>query len=119
VKTCSGNLREIDHFGRIGGEEFACVLPETGAAEALVCAERLRRSVEAIRIETSQGQLQFTISVGVAVLDVTHADWNALLKEADNALYRAKRAGRNRVVLATPEPVIAPRVIRPVPPTKN
>jgi len=119
VKTCSGNLREIDHFGRIGGEEFACVLPETGAAEALVCAERLLRGVEAIRIETSQGQLQFTISIGVAVLDVTHADWNALLKEADNALYRAKRAGRNRVVLATPEPVIAPRVIRPVPPTKN
>jgi diguanylate cyclase (GGDEF)-like protein len=119
VKTCIDSLRTIDHFGRIGGEEFACVLPETAATEAVICAERLRRNVEGLGIETSQGRLQFTISIGVAVLDETHGDWRSLLDEADGALYRAKRAGRNRVVLAMHKPGIAPRIIRPSPPSKN
>lgn len=119
VRTCTDNLRTIDHFGRIGGEEFAGVLPETAATEAVICAERLRRNVEGLRIETSEGPLQFTVSIGVAVLDETHGDWRSLLDEADGALYRAKRAGRNRVVLATRRPNIAPRIIRPSPPSKK
>ena len=119
VKTCIDNLRTIDHFGRIGGEEFACVLPETAATEAVICAERLRRNVEGLRIETSEGPLQFTVSIGVAVLDKTHADWHSLLAEADGALYRAKRAGRNRVVLAMHKPDIASRILRPSSPSKK
>lgn len=102
VNTCIQNLRAIDHFGRIGGEEFACVLPETGEDDALQCAERLRRSIEALHIELPQGQLRFTVSIGVAIFNPNHANWAALLKEADTALYRAKREGRNRVVLTTP-----------------
>ncbi|MBI3283850.1 MAG: GGDEF domain-containing protein [Burkholderiales bacterium] len=102
VDACTQNLRAIDHFGRTGGEEFVCVLPETGDAEAVLCAERLRLCLAALGIATEQGNLQFTVSIGVAVLNSRHADWDALLKDADSALYRAKREGRNRVVLAPP-----------------
>jgi diguanylate cyclase (GGDEF)-like protein len=101
AQTCSESLRVIDHFGRIGGEEFVCVLPETSEAAALICAERLRCNIEAIRMSTPQGELRFTISIGVAVLNKTHADWDAVLKDADIALYQAKREGRNRVILAS------------------
>ncbi|MGZ3158633.1 MAG: GGDEF domain-containing protein [Burkholderiaceae bacterium] len=100
VKTCTENLREIDHFGRLGGEEFVCVLPEADEAEAMGCADRLRRAIEALLVETPQGPIRFTISSGVAVLEMKHVNWEALLKDADAAMYRAKREGRNRVVLS-------------------
>jgi diguanylate cyclase (GGDEF)-like protein len=100
VDTCQKNLREIDHFGRIGGEEFVCVLPEVGAADAMLCAERLRTSIEALQIETPSGPLRFTVSIGVAELNAQYANWETLLKEADKALYNAKNGGRNRSVLA-------------------
>lgn len=98
--SCMENLRVIDHFGRIGGEEFACVLPETDPAEARRCAERLRQGVEALQIDTPQGPLGITVSIGVANLHKDHAGWSALLRDADTALYRAKHEGRNRVILA-------------------
>jgi diguanylate cyclase (GGDEF)-like protein len=100
VKTCQDGLRTIDHFGRIGGEEFVCLLPETNDLDAMRCAERLRESIEALRLDTPGGSLQFTVSIGVALLTPRHADWDALLKDADVALYCAKRDGRNRVVFA-------------------
>lgn len=100
VETCEKNLRVIDHFGRIGGEEFACLLPETSQADAMLCAERLRRSIEEMRIALPSGQLKITASIGVAVLNAGHSGWDALLKDADTALYCAKRNGRNQVVLA-------------------
>lgn len=102
TKTCTENLREIDHFGRVGGEEFVCVLPEADETEAMTCAERLRRSIEAVRIKTSNGSVQFTISIGIAALDKNHTGWEALLDEADSAMYRAKREGRNRIAFAAP-----------------
>ncbi len=98
--SCRETLRHIDHFGRVGGEEFACILPETSAADAMTCAERLRRNIEALRIQTPSGPIQITISIGVAMFNPeTHNDWHALLKESDEAMYRAKREGRNRVVM--------------------
>jgi diguanylate cyclase (GGDEF)-like protein len=100
VNACNDNLRMIDHIGRIGGEEFVCILPETGKAEALLCAERLRGTIEALRVDTPQGPLRFTVSIGVALLTSRHADASALLKDADTALYRAKHKGRNQVALA-------------------
>jgi diguanylate cyclase (GGDEF)-like protein len=100
VDTCQKNLREIDHFGRIGGEEFVCVLPEVGAADAMLCAERLRTSIEALQIETPRGPLRFTVSIGIAELNPTYANWEALLKSADHALYSAKNSGRNRSILS-------------------
>lgn len=100
VKTCMASLRQADALGRFGGEEFVCIMPETGPDEALACAERMRKSVSASQLDTARGPLGFTISVGVAVLHPGMDSWEALLKEADDALYVAKGGGRNRTVLA-------------------
>jgi diguanylate cyclase (GGDEF)-like protein len=100
VTACTHELRASDHLGRIGGEEFVCVMPETGAREALACAERMRQRIEALELPTAQGALRFTVSIGVSALGPGTGDWTALLSEADHALYRAKASGRNRTVLA-------------------
>lgn len=107
VRCCRAELREIDHFGRLGGEEFICLLPETGQLAALQCAERLRLNLQALCLDTPQGPLRFTVSIGVAVLEPRHADWAALLRDADQAMYRAKHAGRNCVMLAQPTALLA------------
>ncbi len=99
-RACSSQLRASDYFGRVGGEEFVCVMPETGEEEALACAERMRLAAAAIRLETPEGTVACTISLGVAALDPAHADFGALLAAADAAMYRAKASGRNRVELA-------------------
>jgi diguanylate cyclase (GGDEF)-like protein/PAS domain S-box-containing protein len=94
VKT----LREIDILGRIGGEEFAALLTETGGAEALEVAERLRVAVLNSVVALDQGpSFGFTISVGVAAIEPTDTKIDAMLKRADSALYKAKESGRNRV----------------------
>lgn len=93
------HLREVDMPGRIGGEEFLCLLPETGESEALACAERLRASIEALTVGTPQGPVRLTASIGVAVLGAEHADWESLQRDADAALYQSKHNGRNRVSL--------------------
>jgi diguanylate cyclase (GGDEF)-like protein len=98
--TCVSELRTIDHFGRIGGEEFVCVMPETDAEEALRCAERLREHIGQVRVETPQGPLGFTVSIGVTVLAPGRGNWEKLLQSADSALYSAKNGGRNCCVLA-------------------
>ena len=88
------NLRTIDTPGRYGGEEFMAILPETDRSEAIQSSERLRK---AVKNKFSQ-DISLTISIGVACfpVDAHHAD--ALLEQADNALYRAKKEGKNRVV---------------------
>lgn len=98
--TCKSELRTIDQFGRIGGEEFVCVMPETGEAEAMQCAERLRARIAGLSVETPAGAIGFTISIGVAMLKPDCGHWPELLHAADCALYGAKHGGRNRVVLA-------------------
>ncbi len=100
-QACTAELRASDYFGRLGGEEFACVMPETEVDEALACAERMRRAVAAIRLETPAGTVQCTISIGVAALAPEHAGFDALLGAADAALYQAKSNGRDRVERAT------------------
>ncbi|MDQ1812339.1 GGDEF domain-containing protein [Massilia sp. CCM 9210] len=97
VAACTGTLRSIDHFGRIGGEEFVAIMPETSRDDALHCAERMRGNIEQLRVSTPQGTLRFTASFGVAMLTEKHPHWSALLNDADAAMYRAKNAGRNRV----------------------
>jgi diguanylate cyclase (GGDEF)-like protein len=99
ARTCMASLRQADLFGRYGGEEFVCIMPETKADEALACVERMRVKVEQLQIDTGGGPLQFTISAGVAVTRPGVEDWEALLKDADDALYLAKGGGRNRTVL--------------------
>jgi diguanylate cyclase (GGDEF)-like protein len=102
VNACKRCLRDSDYLGRIGGEEFVCVMPEISAADALACAERIRREIAAAGTPTESGILHITVSIGVAVLDRSHDTWDALLLAADAALYQAKEAGRDRIVLGTP-----------------
>ena len=94
-------LRSNDLVGRLGGEEFAILMPESDQQVGAVVSERVRAEVAARDIETVAGPLAITISIGVtqAIPDIDDAE--TMLRRADNALYRAKSAGRNRVVMAT------------------
>ncbi len=96
------SIRNIDLACRYGGEEFVIVMPETDMAVATVVAERLRRRIanEPFAIEDGKGSLDVTISIGIAGLSEPDDTAAAILKRADQALYRAKRDGRNRVVPA-------------------
>jgi diguanylate cyclase (GGDEF)-like protein/PAS domain S-box-containing protein len=96
---CQSNLRDVDLLGRYGGEEFVVLLPENDPTGVRQAAERLRQCVSELSIETGQGLLNITISLGAACLSETEPDLMALLNCADDALYAAKRAGRNRVTL--------------------
>lgn len=95
------HARRTDLVGRLGGEEFVMLLPNTGRAEALALAERLRASVAAVPIELgAHGEHPITISVGVAERGPADAEVRDLLRRADDAMYVAKRSGRNRVEVA-------------------
>jgi len=99
TRRMRSNSRTYDALGRFGGEEFLIVAPDTDVTGALSQAERLRESVGREPIDTFEGPVRVTISLGVAVSgEVWEAD--SLLRAADEALYRAKSAGRNRVELA-------------------
>jgi two-component system cell cycle response regulator len=96
----SANVRGIDLACRYGGEEFVVVMPDTDVNFACTVAERLRKSVEAtpFAISRAPNQLHITISIGIAGTEKSGDSSEALLHRADQALYRAKREGRNRVV---------------------
>jgi diguanylate cyclase len=96
VTVIKGGLRDSDVVCRYGGEEFAVILPGSGVQGALFVVDRLRAMVEKARLPIASGVLQICISAGVAEL-TSNEDRDTLLKRADNALYKAKRAGRNRV----------------------
>ena len=104
LKTFSGvfcdSLRTVDIVCRFGGEEFVAILPGAGAQAALEVAERLRRNVEAGSLALDAMEIRYTISIGLAVLEDGDTQLNQLIKRADDALYQAKKSGRNRVVLA-------------------
>lgn len=90
------NLRQNDFWGRLGGEEFALVLPETNLTAALVAAERIRALLESQRIQCSSNSFSITVSIGVSSFRPGDTE-EALLHRADQAMYRAKETGRNRV----------------------
>ncbi|WP_243434521.1 diguanylate cyclase [Pseudomonas sp. 30_B] len=93
----SQGLREIDLLGRLGGEEFAAILPETAPEQALQVAERLRNAVQALSFSTEDNsRLRLTMSIGVAECLPGEVRLEDLLARADRALYRAKAGGRNR-----------------------
>lgn len=94
------NCRAIDAVARLGGEEFAILLPESAEADALVALERVRSKLQAKSFLTADGQaVQLTVSIGVAVWHAGQASEAELLRRADRALYAAKAAGRNRIVV--------------------
>jgi diguanylate cyclase (GGDEF)-like protein len=97
VAIFRSQLRSSEYIGRIGGEEFAVVFPETPLPEAVLIAERIRTSLEAAAIENSGHKIHITASIGVAGYR-GGMKTDRLLHQADVAMYRAKLAGRNRVV---------------------
>jgi diguanylate cyclase (GGDEF)-like protein len=106
---CAERLRAIDLCGRLGGEEFAILLPETDSKGATAVAQRIRSDLADVPIETTSGPLAVTVSIGVAMHEAGHAPDGAaaaddvtaqahlLLRRADDALYAAKATGRNTV----------------------
>lgn len=92
--------RAGDVLGRVGGEEFLMLLPDTGLNEATLVAEGLRTAVETMRLELDPEPQTVTISVGVAVRESSDLQFSTLIRRADRALYNAKHAGRNRVATA-------------------
>lgn len=99
-KLLKQSNREIDIVGRIGGEEFALVLPETDISGANELAERLHQNISKLQIETTNSNIKCTISIGISELQPQHESLDELLLHADNALYAAKRKGRNCTVSA-------------------
>ncbi|MCB8880659.1 diguanylate cyclase [Acidisoma cellulosilytica] len=97
VATLKREVRGGDPVGRLGGEEFAILLPRTGLASAQQMAERVRAAIAAMRVESAGAAIPVTVSIGLAVLAQGDAGMDALLARADQALYSAKHLGRNRV----------------------
>ncbi|OIQ49193.1 putative diguanylate cyclase AdrA [Pseudodesulfovibrio hydrargyri] len=99
VALCRSTLRTTDLFGRVGGEEFQAALTQTRIGAGENTAERLRRRVEQCEVRTHDQIITFTISIGVTALTPDDESIEGLLKRADDALYQAKRSGRNRVIV--------------------
>lgn len=96
--VCRDTLRMIDIIGRVGGEEFAILLPETTEQEAIRVAERLRQAIANAKIPLGHGlPLSITVSIGITSLISKDDNIDVLLSFADKALYAAKNAGRNRI----------------------
>jgi diguanylate cyclase (GGDEF)-like protein/PAS domain S-box-containing protein len=102
TQVCHEILRAVDFVGRLGGEEFAILLPETDREVATEVAERLRGAIAAAKVPLDGGlPLQFTVSIGVTSLTSADDNMDVLLSQADRALYQAKNAGRNKVCVST------------------
>ena len=108
AKTAGGNMRVTDVVGRLGGEEFAAIIPG-GISDAHIVAERVRAAFQNVGVVIADHAMNATVSIGIAEA-IPPVTLDALMERADAALYRAKSGGRNRVVAAEPEevPKIAP-----------
>lgn len=94
------NIRKLDNVGRLGGEEFALVMPSTNASAANLLAERIRQAVKKSSVPYKDQMIEYTVSIGVFIATATTPSIEEALERADKALYQAKRLGRNRVVVA-------------------
>jgi diguanylate cyclase (GGDEF)-like protein len=95
-KVIAGNIRHVDRAGRIGGEEFVILMPDTTSEMARMVGERLRAAIANAEIRYATGE-PLTASIGVAVAAISDTV-DSLLARADRALYQAKAQGRNRVI---------------------
>ena len=110
VDRIRASIRTYDEVGRYGGEEFLLVLARSSAESASHVAERVRRCIAAEAVDTSEGIIPVTMSLGLAAMRPQgKEDGDALVHAADIALYRAKEGGRNRVVAVSLDPVDAGR----------
>ena len=89
-------------IARFGGEEFCFLFPETTAENALLLAERLRLAISAVRFESDAQSFNITVSIGISECIDTGDSLENLLVRSDEALYKAKNAGRNRVLIWSP-----------------
>ncbi|GEO83048.1 diguanylate cyclase [Pararhodospirillum oryzae] len=103
VRTTLAATRESDVLGRLGGEEFGLLLPETNAQAARMVAEKIRAQVAATLVQAPGASFAMTVSIGVTTLAVSDDSLAAALDRADRALYRAKESGRNQVVTDDPQ----------------
>jgi diguanylate cyclase (GGDEF)-like protein len=101
AQKVSSSLRSIDVFGRVGGEEFAIILPETSLKAAEEIAERIRADIKTIKVasEKTGVEFDFTVSIGITSLNHKDADVEETIHRADMALYEAKGSGRDKVVI--------------------
>ena len=104
-RIIKADTRASDVAGRLGGDEFMVLAPETDSGEACDISERIRAQVEQYRIEIDGEEVRASISAGVASYPAHASDINELLQKADEAMYNAKRAGKNRICLASAEPL--------------
>jgi diguanylate cyclase (GGDEF)-like protein len=98
AEACLAHVRQIDVFARIGGEEFAVLLPQTAGDDARQLMERLRACVAKLRVDVADAAVCVTVSIGLASHTGQIREINALMRLADEALYQAKRQGKNQVV---------------------
>jgi diguanylate cyclase (GGDEF)-like protein len=110
--VATGSLRPGDLFGRIGGEEFACLLPNASHEGGLQVAERIRARFASLNMIVGGMTIAATVSVGVASSEDGEQSLPSLMAAADRALYDAKERGRNRVELTPPRASIASRFAR-------
>jgi diguanylate cyclase (GGDEF)-like protein len=105
AQACAGGKRQSDIVGRLGGEEFAILLPETELAQAAIVADRLRAAIAGQVVTAHKVQFKVTASIAIAAASVSMSGIDALMRAADQALYQAKAKGRNCVVpWSPPEP---------------
>jgi diguanylate cyclase (GGDEF)-like protein/PAS domain S-box-containing protein len=97
AQILTASFRQVDVVARIGGEEFAVLLPSTPLQGACVVADRVRAAIEATTVRVDGVDIRFTVSGGVAAMDDSISGLDALMKRADAHLYAAKAAGRNRI----------------------
>jgi len=97
------HIRQSDIVCRYGGEEFMIIMPEIGMEDALQRAEYFRKCIDELRIEHESRSIHITASVGIAVYPIQGTDGDKILSMADTAMYQAKQAGRNNVIVYSAE----------------
>ncbi|TPH18096.1 GGDEF domain-containing protein [Litorilituus lipolyticus] len=97
--TLTESLRDIDLLARYGGEEFIALLPNTNMPDAFIVAQRVRLAVEKSIVQHGAHEIRVTTSVGISEISPEDKDYESVIKRADVALYAAKNAGRNKVVI--------------------
>ncbi|AXE64542.1 diguanylate cyclase [Hyphomonas sp. CACIAM 19H1] len=114
-RLVTDSIRDTDLLGRLGGEEFGVILPETGIEAALLLANRLREAARGLSFKSAEGSFNITISMGISQPEMGETDINLSLERADKALYRAKRLGRDRAELMSASPEGAQIIPLPLP----
>lgn len=110
ANTIKRSIRSVDMVGRLGGEEFVVVMPETSAEGALAASQNLMSHIRQARLRTDDFVIQMTVSIGIATVSLDDKNFDAVLQRADVALYAAKRQGKDRAVVSAcgfPELVVA------------